>query len=185
MHFASFAHPRGLLEDIGLLPPSSAPLQDDDVADSVSPRDSSGRRRAQAHVRTNAHSHAHTHAHTPPPMWRIDLRTHRAGSVLRALCADEGVQLECAGMLREVEPGLTRAHTDLYLQADPALTCAQPPSVASTLPTASRPSHSSFHERGGGFGSLSIQGSAVLGQEGREEVGGAGVRDDDDSFFMA
>ena len=64
MHFASFAHPRGLLEDIGLLPPSSAPLQDDDVADSVSPRDSSGRRRAQAHVRTNAHSHAHTHART-------------------------------------------------------------------------------------------------------------------------
>ena len=97
----------------------------------------------------------------------------------------KGVQLECAGMLREVEPGLTRAHTDLYLQADPALTCAQAPSVASTLPTASRPSHSSFHERGGGFGSLSIQGSAVLGQEGREEVGGAGVGDDDDSFFMA
>ena len=64
MHFASFAHPRGLLEDIGLLPPSSAPLQDDDVADSVSPRDSSGRRRAQAHVRTNAHTHAHTHTRT-------------------------------------------------------------------------------------------------------------------------
>ena len=96
----------------------------------------------------------------------------------------KGVQLECAGMLREVEPGLTRAHTDLYLQADPALTCAQAPSVASTLPTASRPSHSSFHERGGGFGSLSIH-SAVLGQEGREEVGGVGVGDDDDSFFMA